>query len=478
MFTMLSGVRLNACGANRQQPYVGSISSNLGGHNHMRTPYSQTSLGINSRSREHHRDRELNSEVRLIEVILDKDVRPVFEPGQEVCGKIVVVVAASSSYFRFRSLSVSMKGVARARWTESRSVAATYAVPQRRDAEDEYFNKKRFVLAATGERHVLNEGRHEFEFRFRLPRSDQLATSFEGKFGSVRYFVKAELEQSLMRTHRAKKAFTVILPVDVNTPEMLSPVSREAEKTLCCWPCSAGMVTMAVTTDRTGYCPGESVAIDAGFASTNTRRRMTPEAALFQRQTFSVGSKTRTKTTRFTSLLGRPFSSSEGSWEALLLKIPPGISPSITNCKLIRVEYYVRVGLSIQGALNLSVALPVIIGTVPLRRSIPEPRQVTPVAVPMPLVELDNDPPPSYTECVTEAAVVDLAEAEDFSETSSLYGETRFVPLYRYVTDYTYQAPPAYAEVDPYPMATTSTVVTSTDGATRLPTAETTHNML
>ena len=87
--------------------------------------------------------------------------------------------------------------------------------------EVEYFNKKRYVVSArgTGESHLLQEGAHAFEFRFRLPESPDLVTSFEGKFGSVRYFIRADLDQPWSFTHRAKKAFTLISPVDINTPE-------------------------------------------------------------------------------------------------------------------------------------------------------------------------------------------------------------------------------------------------------------------
>lgn len=60
-------------------------------------------------------------------------------------------------------------------------------------------------------------------------------------------------------------------------------------------------------------------------------------------------------------------------------------------------------------------------------------------------------PPPSYVECIEDGTQVDLIEAGDVSDSSSLYGQTTFVPLYRYVTEYQYQAPPAYSEFDPFP---------------------------
>lgn len=61
---------------------------------------------------------------------------------------------------------------------------------------------------------------HEFRFSFRLPTSG-LATSFEGKHGSVRYWIKAELEKPWSFSYRTKKAFTLISPIDINNSEYL-----------------------------------------------------------------------------------------------------------------------------------------------------------------------------------------------------------------------------------------------------------------
>ena len=90
------------------------------------------------------------------------------------------------------------------------------------------------IATSEGDRHTLADGLHEFEFRFHLPPSTaaaapassagapaaDLPTSFEGSFGSVRYFVKADLDQSWAFTHRTKKAFTVISPIDINTQDL------------------------------------------------------------------------------------------------------------------------------------------------------------------------------------------------------------------------------------------------------------------
>ena len=46
-----------------------------------------------------------------------------------------------------------------------------------------------------------------------------IATSFEGKHGSIRYWLKVEMDKPWSFNHKTKKAFTVISPIDINQPE-------------------------------------------------------------------------------------------------------------------------------------------------------------------------------------------------------------------------------------------------------------------
>lgn len=46
-------------------------------------------------------------------------------------------------------------------------------------------------------------------------------TSFEGKHGSIRYWVKVKLHRPWLPVKKIKKEFTVIEPIDINTPSLL-----------------------------------------------------------------------------------------------------------------------------------------------------------------------------------------------------------------------------------------------------------------
>uniref|UniRef100_A0A8C9KN18 Arrestin domain containing 2 n=1 Tax=Panthera tigris altaica TaxID=74533 RepID=A0A8C9KN18_PANTA len=117
------------------------------------------------------------------------------------------------------------------------------------------------LFADTGETTTLPPGRHEFPFSFQLPPT--LVTSFEGKHGSVRYCIKATLHRPWVPARRARKVFTVIEPVDINTPALLAPQAGALEKVARSWYSSRGLVSLSAKIDRKGYTPGEVIPVFA-----------------------------------------------------------------------------------------------------------------------------------------------------------------------------------------------------------------------
>ncbi|XP_075536219.1 arrestin domain-containing protein 3-like isoform X2 [Dermacentor variabilis] len=390
--------------------------------------------------------------LKAFDIVLD-GYRSVYHPGQAVRGKCVLELKGD---MRLKAVRVFMRGLAKVHWTESRSTGNRLgAYTEHYNAEMEYFFQGQTLFGSeSGDgRDVLTEGHHEFNFTFLLP-STGVTTSFEGKYGSVRYWLKAEVEKPWSFNHKTKKAFTVISPIDINRNEYLTAVESSVEKTLCCWCCTSGPISLYARTDRKGYCPGESIAITADFENLSGRT-VVPHATLHQTQTFLAGGKSRSRHCKFTTVTGVALQPGRSAnWDAQLLKIP-AVSPSITNCCLIHVEYTVRITLQIPGAYNLFVDLPIVIGTVPLRSRPPHYRALGLPSQPQihfypaapPYSEADTDdalpvePPPTYAECIEGS--VDIGDDED----GEILGDTRFTPMYAYVHDYLYHPPPAYSEV-------------------------------
>lgn len=194
-----------------------------------------------------------------------------------------------------------------------------------------------------------------------------LSTSIECKYGNVRYYLKGEVDIPWSFNYRTKKAFTVICPIDINRPQYQSPVEKEAEKSFFCFLCTPGQISLKASTNRSGYCPGESIVIKADFEN-NTNRTVVPHAVLKQTQVFNAGGKVFKRNVKLTTITGVGIRGhKQANWDGQMLKIPP-VPPSMSPQRLVGVEYNVCLGLYVPFVgLKSLVSLPIVIGTVPHR---------------------------------------------------------------------------------------------------------------
>ncbi|KAK7120924.1 hypothetical protein R3I94_020794 [Phoxinus phoxinus] len=373
------------------------------------------------------------------ECLNDSNV-PVFASGDFVSGRVIIEVTGE---IRVKSLNIHAKGLAKVRWTESRNAGSNTAYTQNFTEEVEYLNH-RDVLIGHDRGDLRNiAGRHEFPFSLELPQTP-LATSFEGKHGSVRYWVKAELHRPWLLPMKTKKEFTVFEHIDINTPLLLSPQAGTKDKTLCCWFCTSGPVSLSAKIERKGYTPGESIQIYAEIENCSSRV-VVPKAAIYQTQTFFAKGKIKEIKQLVANLRGDPLPSGKTeTWDGKMLKIPP-ISPSILDCSIIHVEYSLMVYVDIPRAVNLTLNLPLVIGTIPLHSFGSRTSSVSSQCS-MSWLGLPERPeaPPSYSEIITDEV------RQNNLELPAVRDEIEG-PLYAYIHEFRFQPPPLYSEVDPNP---------------------------
>ncbi|KTF74386.1 hypothetical protein cypCar_00036153 [Cyprinus carpio] len=382
---------------------------------------------------------------------------PVFSSGDSVSGRVIIEVTGE---IRVKSLKIHAKGFAKVRWTESRNAGSNTAYTQNYTEEVEYLNHRDILIGHEREDDnceegltTIHSGRHEYAFSFELPQTP-LATSFEGKHGSVRYWVKAELHRPWLLPMKTKKEFTVFEHIDINTPLLLSPQAGTKEKTLCCWFCTSGPISLSAKIERKGYTPGESIQIFAEIENCSSRM-VVPKAAIYQTQTFFAKGKMKEIKQLVANIRGESLSSGKTeTWNGKMLKIPP-VSPSILDCSIIRVEYSLMVYVDIPGAMNLSLNLPLVIGTIPLHpfgsrtSSVSSQCSMTMSWLGLALPERP-EAPPAYAEVVTEE------QRQSCLEVSS--GRENFDgPLFAYIQEFRFRPPPPYSEIDPHPDQATST---------------------
>lgn len=299
---------------------------------------------------------------------------------------------------------------------------------------------------------MLQAGRHEFAFSFQLP-EEGLVTSFEGKHGSIRYWVKAKLHRPWTTVKKVKKEFTVIEPIDINTPALLAPQADAKEKMARIWYCNLGQVSLSAKIDRKGYTPGEVIPIFAEIDN-GTARTVIPKAALIQTQAFIARGTMKQKKSVVSTLHGDSIPGRKRElWHGRALKIPP-LGPSILHCRIIRVEYTLKVWVEIPGTSKLALELPLVIGTIPLHpfgsrtSSVSSQYSVNLEWIRMAIPE-QPEPPPDYADIVP-------AENRDHHMLPPVMEEelegALERPYFAYIQEFRLRPPPVYSEIDPNPM--------------------------
>ncbi|XP_069734246.1 arrestin domain-containing protein 2 isoform X2 [Phaenicophaeus curvirostris] len=364
--------------------------------------------------------------------------------GELLHGRVQLELRGS---LRLRALEVCARGRATAHWVESRSVGLT-TVYRDYTAYQTFLHRRCQLIYDNGEVTVLPAGKHEFPFTFQLP--ETLATSFEGKYGSVRYWVKAKLHRPWLTVKKVKKEFTVIEPIDINTPALLAPQAGAKEKLARAWYCNRGQVSVTAKIDRKGYTPGEVIPIFAEIDN-STSRAVVPKAAIIQTQTFIARGTKKQKSSVVTSIVGDSIAAGKREvWHGRALKIPP-VGPSILHCRIIQVEYSLKVCVDIPGTSKLFLELPLVIGTIPLHpfgsRTSSVSSQYSVNLDWLSTIPEQPEAPPEYS------AVVSSPEAEQSlaPPCRSELGGVLESPFFAYIQEFRFRPPPLYSEIDPNP---------------------------
>ncbi|KAM4568697.1 thioredoxin-interacting protein-like [Fundulus diaphanus] len=203
-----------------------------------------------------------------------------------------------------------------------------------------------------------------FQFGFELPASGRLVSSFKGKFGSVRYYVRAELQRPSQHALQCEREFEVEEPLDVNQPDLLAPAAASRQKKVTCMFIPDGQVSITAQIDRKGFCEGEDININAKFENTCSRI-VVPKAAIIAKHSYSINSQTKVLRQKLTAVRGNPIISGMcDMWQGRTIRVPK-LRPTLLGCDIIKVDYVLMIYLHIPGSEKLILELPLVIGTIP-----------------------------------------------------------------------------------------------------------------
>ncbi|XP_067838934.1 arrestin domain-containing protein 3-like [Heptranchias perlo] len=292
---------------------------------------------------------------------------PVYTSGEWVSGRILVEVTAQ---IEVKALKIHAKGQAYVHWSETHSSGSNSSTTRHYTQVVRYFKHKYLLIGIDNSEEVtvIPPGRYEYPFSFVIPQTPPLPASFKGPHGNVSYWMTAKLHRPWKLRTKVKEMFTIYDQIDINTPLLQSPQRDTKEKTLCCCCCASGPISLNAKIERKGYISGESIQIFAEIEN-HSSRTVVPKAAIYKTQTFHAEGRSRKAKELIINFQGEPvLAGKTESWNAMALQIPP-VSPTLMNCSIIEMEYSLMVCVDIPGTINLTVKLPIVIGTIPLHPS-------------------------------------------------------------------------------------------------------------
>ena len=208
------------------------------------------------------------SSLNKFSIVLHKEGNAVYS-GTRLSGNVVLKLSQPTE---IRELLVRFHGDGGCYWEEEYVDGRGSSRRRKFEGEETYCNLAHslysIMLHSTVEQ-SHPAGRYSYPFSFDLP--PDLPSSFEGKFGHVRYVLEAEIYLPRHVTPKVEKNVTVRERIDSNLVKYRNGPGGEEEKGIGCLCCVAGRVAVRANIDRGCYCPGESAYVDAKVENHTTR---------------------------------------------------------------------------------------------------------------------------------------------------------------------------------------------------------------
>uniref|UniRef100_A0A4W4EQT8 Arrestin C-terminal-like domain-containing protein n=1 Tax=Electrophorus electricus TaxID=8005 RepID=A0A4W4EQT8_ELEEL len=201
---------------------------------------------------------------------------------------------------------------------------------------------------------IVTPGIHVYPFTFQHPH-EVMPASFTGYHGKVVYFLEAKLCRSMHIPSKHELFHVTFLTLLTQIPQY---GNREKKKKFFDSRC----ITMNICTEKMGYCLGKTHRIDV---ENNSSRTVKPKFCLYQKQSFFAMKRRKVRNKILLKEEGDPIGPSTKQSMTKVLNIPKDISVSILSCKVLKVEYRLKVSLDVKFASDPEIKLPVVLFSPP-----------------------------------------------------------------------------------------------------------------
>lgn len=201
----------------------------------------------------------------------------------------------------------------------------------------------------------------------------QIPTSFESKYGYIRYQLKIELERPWKFDIKFNFAFTVIKSLDLNyeSPALRSPLRNEISKTFFLG-FGSKILFIQAEIPISGFVSGQSVMI--AIKINNETNVDVEEIKVCLKQIILYNSQTPRRKTRerietAAEVRHAGIAAKSKGFVNSQLTIPPIPPTNVAFCRILQISYIINIVAKVGGIhRSPNLGLPITIGTVPLQQ--------------------------------------------------------------------------------------------------------------
>lgn len=378
------------------------------------------------------------------QIVFDKNDHGTFFTGQVVSGKVIIEL---NKRRKLRAIQLKICGFSHATWRDRRSGARREHRHKKRrfSGREDYIASNTFVMGSDNGQDIFVEaGSHIFTFQFLIP--ENCPSSFEGKYGHIRYVAKVLMVSSFSKHQAYTVGFTVLKLLDLNRDSSLlkMPANIEAIEGFCL--STSKPVQLSVDITQTGYVPGQMILVSGEVINLSNCDAKKINVLLNLRATYTSDCpRTNTKVEKICLVKkeSSPVARRTRRNFTEIIRVP-ATAPSCEHLsKVVRISYEITVIAVMNGLIrNAKAVIPITIGNIPLHTAAMSIQQTNdlPTTSASAVAQIgsnqetvvsgaiDSDlPPPSYEEAMF--MTVDIAD-DEVQSANGQHESVRFTPRF------------------------------------------------
>ncbi|CAD6995995.1 arrestin domain-containing protein 3-like [Ceratitis capitata] len=283
---------------------------------------------------------------------------PLYKCGERVSGNIEIAFSKEQS---LEDLRIVFRGMATVRWVDTMA-----RFPKIYTGEETYMELETLVYQGG----ILPAGTYNYAFDYVVP--DVCATTCTTEIGRIFYeIILIVAYKAKSEARKFSKEIMVLQTFNIEkVPNTLLPIVRSDEMFFCCWPCSAGPVTVHLKVNSGAYIPGSIIKFSIELANMSKRCKFRTRATTYFIQVYKFTTQVPRRRIRYMSYI---LNSVENrvvvkSDDIVVvdeqLAVPP-LPPSTQGIHIISIKYELRLEMSIStiSQAKVDLIIPILIGS-------------------------------------------------------------------------------------------------------------------